>query len=378
MKKIIRITTVPQSLKTLLKGQLRFMSQYYDIVAVSSDGDCFEDMLREQGVRGVKIPMTRKITPLADLKALFFLIRLFIKEKPDAVHTHTPKAGTLGMIAAWITRVPVRMHTVAGLPLLVATGRKRLLLDIVEKVTYACATTIYPNSYKMRDIIQKLGFTSGDKLKVIANGSSNGIDLTYFDRTKAVVKQATTYREEGCFTFCFVGRMVCDKGINELVSAFVRLHQQYLQVRLLLVGPFENKVDPVLPETEKAIQNHPAIRFMGFQPDVRPFLVASDALVLPSYREGFPNVVLQAGAMGLPSIVTDINGCNEIIISNENGVIIPSKDEEALYRAMENFLLHPEEVRRMTENARPLIASRYDQKMVWEALLKEYKRIVGE
>lgn len=378
MKKIIRITTVPQSLKTLLKGQLRFMSQYYDIVAVSSDGDCFEDMLREQGVRGVKIPMTRKITPLADLKALFFLIRLFIKEKPDAVHTHTPKAGTLGMIAAWITRVPVRMHTVAGLPLLVATGRKRLLLDIVEKVTYACATTIYPNSYKMRDIIQKLGFTSGDKLKVIANGSSNGIDLTYFDRTEVVVKQATTYREEGCFTFCFVGRMVRDKGINELVSAFVRLHKQYPRTHLLLVGPFEKELDPLSPETEKAIQEHSAIRFVGFQQDVRPFLAASDALVFPSYREGFPNVVLQAGAMGLPSIVTDINGCNEIIISNENGVIIPSKDEEPLYRAMENFLLHPEEVRRMTENARPLIASRYDQKIVWGALLKEYKRIMGE
>lgn len=377
MKKIIRITTVPQSLKTLLKGQLRFMSQYYDIVAVSSDGDCFEDMLREQGVRGERIPMTRKITPWADLKALFFLIRLFIKEKPDAVHTHTPKAGTLGMIAAWITRVPVRMHTVAGLPLLVATGRKRLLLDIVEKVTYACATTIYPNSYKMRDIIQKLGFTSGDKLKVIANGSSNGIDLTYFDRTEAVVKQATTYREEGCFTFCFVGRMVRDKGINELVSAFVRLHKQYPQTHLLLVGPFEKELDPLSPETEKAIQEYSAIRFVGFQQDVRPFLAASDALVFPSYREGFPNVVLQAGAMGLPSIVTDINGCNEIIISNENGVIIPSKDEEALYQAMENFLLHPEIVQHMAEKARPLIATRYDQKMVWEALLKEYKRIIG-
>lgn len=378
MKKIIRITTVPQSLKTLLKGQLRFMSQYYDIVAVSSDGDCFEDMLREQGVRGVKIPMTRKITPLADLKALFFLIRLFIKEKPDAVHTHTPKAGTLGMIAAWITRVPVRMHTVAGLPLLVATGRKRLLLDIVEKVTYACATTIYPNSYKMRDIIQKLGFTSGDKLKVIANGSSNGIDLTYFDRTEAVMKQAAAYREEECFTFCFVGRMVRDKGINELVSAFVRLHKQYPQIHLLLVGPFEKELDPLSPETEKAIQEHSAIRFVGFQQDVRSFLVASDALVFPSYREGFPNVVLQAGAMGLPSIVTDINGCNEIILPNENGIIIPPKDEDALYHAMENFLLHPEEVRRMTENARPLIASRYDQKIVWGALLKEYKRIMGE
>ena len=213
-------------------------------------------------------------------------------------------------------------------------------------------------------------------LRIIGNGSICGVDMTYFNRTEAIVKQAAAYREKGCFTFCFVGRIVRDKGINELVSAFVRLHEKYPQVRLLLVGPFEKKLDPVLPETEKAIQNHPAIRFMGFQSDVRPFLVASDALVLPSYREGFPNVVLQAGAMGLPSIVTDINGCNEIIIPNENGVIIPSKDEEALYQAMENFLFYPEEIQRMAKKARPLIASRYDRKVLWEALLKAYKRLI--
>ena len=133
-----------------------------------------------------------------------------------------------------------------------------------------------------------------------------------------------------------------------------------------------------MPETEKAIQEHPAISFVGLQPDVRPFLAASDALVFPSYREGFPNVVLQAGAMGLPSIVTDINGCNEIIIPNENGVIIPSKNKEVLYQAMESFLVNPDEVKRMAGNARSMIASRYDQKIVWEALLKEYKRIIGE
>ena len=206
----------------------------------------------------------------------------------------------------------------------------------------------------------------------------NGVDLTYFNRTDEVMKQSVVYRQKGCFTFCFVGRMVKDKGINELISAFIHLHQHYPQVRLLLVGPFEKKLDPVLPKTEKLIQEYPAIRFFGRQSDVRPFLAASDALVFPSYREGFPNVVLQAGAMGLPSIVTNINGCNEIILPNENGVIIPSKDEKALYQAMENFLLNPDEVKRMAGNARSMIASRYNQKIVWEALLKEYKRIIGE
>lgn len=371
MYKLIRITTVPTSMRSLLAGQLRFMKQYYEVIAVSSGGDTFEKMLEEQEVRGVAITMTRKITPWADLKALVMLIRLFLREKPDIVHTHTPKAGILGMLAAWITRVPCRLHTIAGLPLLVVTGKKRKLLDFVEKLTYACATKVYPNSFVMQQIVLDLNLTKAAKLKVIANGSSNGINTEFFS-PNASFKHLDTY--DGVFTFCFVGRMVKDKGINELVHAFVRLCESNIRIRLLLVGPFEKELDPVLLEVEELILHHPAIDFVGYQPDVRPFLAASDALVFPSYREGFPNVVMQAGAMGLPSIVTDINGCNEIIREGQNGVIIPSKDEQALYEAMKRFILYPETVREMAANARPLITSRYEQQMVWDALLQEYKR----
>ena len=172
--------------------------------------------------------------------------------------------------------------------------------------------------------------------------------------------------------------MVRDKGINELIHVFIRLYQKNTKIRLLLVGPFEKDLDPVLPEVEEQILHHPGITFVGWQPDVRPFLAASDAFVFPSYREGFPNVVMQAGAMGLASIVTDINGCNEIIVDGKNGVIIPSKDEEALYQAMKDFVVHPEKVKQMAANARPMIASRYEQKMVWEALLEEYRRVCKE
>lgn len=370
--KIIRITTIPQSMGILLKDQLRFMSQYYDMIAVSSANDYFEKMLEQQGVRGIAVNMTRKITPWADLKALVRLIQVFRKERPDIVHTHTPKAGTLGMLAAWITRVPCRLHTVAGLPLLVATGKKRILLDWVEKVTYACATKVYPNSFKMQQIIIDNKLTKPDKLKIIANGSSNGIDVSFFSPEAPFTKIEC---EKGVFTFCFVGRMVGDKGINELVQAFVRLYEDNKQVRLLLVGAFEKALDPVLPQTEEYIYHHPGIRFVGFQSDVRPLLVASDALAFPSYREGFPNVVMQAGAMGLPSIVTDINGCNEIIIDGQNGVIVPPRDEDALYLSMKHFVEEPAEVERMARNARPLIVSRYDRQMVWNALLKEYQSL---
>lgn len=380
-RKLIRITTVPRSLQSLLKDQLRFMSRHYDVVAVSSDGECFDEMIREQGVRGVRLNMTRQISPLKDLVALGKLIVLFAKERPDIVHTHTPKAGTLGMLAAWITRVPVRLHTVAGLPLLVATGKKRLLLDWVEKLTYRCATRVYPNSHVMKQIIVRNRLAPETKVKVIANGSSNGIDMEYFSPQAPVAGKQTVRRslkiDENAFVFCFVGRLVKDKGVNELVRSFRRLYEQNERVRLLVVGRFEKELDPLFPDTEEAILHHPGIVYVGFQKDVRPYFSASDALVFPSYREGFPNVVMQAGAMNLPAIVTDINGCNEIIETGKNGAIVPPRDEAALLEAMEYFASHPEAIGAMSARTRPMIGNRYDRQLVWNGLLEEYSRLTG-
>lgn len=375
-KKLFRISTVPTTMESLLNDQLRMVNEHYEVVAVSSPGKEMQVLREREGIRTIEVPMERRISPIKDFISLIRMIRVFAKERPYMVHSMTPKAGLISMLAGWLTWVPVRMHTFTGLVFPTATGWKQRLLIWTDRLTCACATHVNPEGEGVKRDLMAYGITK-KPLQIIGNGSICGVDMAYFDRTESVMKQAVAYREEGCFTFCFVGRIVRDKGINELVSAFVRLHEKYPLVRLLLVGPFEKKLDPVLPETEKAIQNHPAIRFMGFQSDVRPFLVASDTLVLPSYREGFPNVVLQAGAMGLSSIVTDINGSNEIILPNENGVIIPSKDEEALYRAMENFLLHPEEVERMAKKARPLIASRYDRKVLWEALIKTYQTLFG-
>lgn len=377
MKKLFRIATIPTSLESLLKGQLRMLNEHYEVVAVSSPGESMSVLRDREGVRTIEVPMERRISLVKDFISLLRMIWLFARERPDMVHSITPKAGLISMLAGWITRVPVRMHTFTGLVFPTATGRMQQLLIWMDRLTCACATHINPEGEGVKRDLIAYRITK-KPLHVIANGNVNGIDLAYFDRTDEIMKQAATYRKEGSFTFCFVGRMVRDKGINELVSAFIRLHKQHPQARLLLVGHFEKELDPVSPETEKAIMEHPAICFVGFQPDVRPFLAVSDALVFPSYREGFPNVVIQAGAMGLPSIVTDINGCNEIVLPNENGVIIPPRNEEALYLAMENFLLHPEEIQHMAEKARPLIASRYDQKIVWKALLNEYKRIIAE
>ena len=181
-KKLVRITTVPMSLKHLLKGQMSFMSKNgFDVIMISSEGKGLNDVIKNEKCRHFIIPLTREITPLRDIIATFSLYRLLLLEKPDIVHTHTPKAGIVGMLASFLAKVPVRLHTVAGLPLLEAKGLKRLVLNLVERLTYKFSTKVYPNSYGLKDIILKNRFTKEDKLCVIGNGSSNGIDTSFFD-----------------------------------------------------------------------------------------------------------------------------------------------------------------------------------------------------
>ncbi|WP_347146426.1 glycosyltransferase family 4 protein [Parabacteroides goldsteinii] len=376
--KLIRISTIPSSMEGFLKGQLRFLSDYYDVIAVSSPGKKLDAIRQRENVKTIALPMERRISLWKDLMSLVRMILLFVKEKPYIIHSITPKAGLISMLAGWVVRVPVRIHTFTGLVFPTATGKMQKLLIAMDRITCFCATHINPEGIGVKRDLERFNVTK-KPMFIIANGNVGGIDLIHFDRTSAVEEETIHYHQTaGCFTFCFIGRMVRDKGINELIHVFIRLYQKNTKIRLLLVGPFEKDLDPVLPEVEEQILHHPGITFVGWQPDVRPFLAASDAFVFPSYREGFPNVVMQAGAMGLASIVTDINGCNEIIVDGKNGVIIPSKDEEALYQAMKDFVVHPEKVKQMAANARPMIASRYEQKMVWEALLEEYRRVCKE
>jgi len=379
--KLIRITTVPISLSKLLRGQMRYMSNYYEVIGISSGGTVLEEVSKREQIRVKPLEMSRRVDIIHDIRSLIQMYKFLKKEKPQIVHTHTPKAGTIGMLAAWLARVPIRMHTVAGMPLLIYKGFKRRILNIVERLTYKCATKVYPNSHALKNIIIKEKLAPASKLNVLANGSSNGIDTNHFSPTNFTEKENEKLSEKlniskSDFIFIFTGRLVRDKGINELIAAFARIKAK--DVKLLLVGPFEEELDPLLPKTLSEIKNNRNIISVGWQEDVRPYLAVSDALVFPSYREGFPNVVMQAGAMGLPSIVTDINGCNEIIIDGENGIIIPPQDEKSLFNAMVHFLENKDKVRRMADNSRKMISDRYEQHIVWEAILAEYRRLEKE
>jgi len=380
MKKIVRITTVPLSLEKLLEKQLRFMSNYYEVIAVSSDGERLRKVGIAEGVRTHEVGLTRKITPLQDLKAVWQLYRFLKKERPFIVHSHTPKAGIVGMLAAKLAGVPHRLHTVAGLPLLETTGIKRTILTAVERLTYSCATKVYPNSKGLQQIILQGKFCSASKLNVIGEGSSNGIDTEHFSRksiSKAEIEslKAKLNITQDDFVFVFVGRIVGDKGINELVNAFDKISSETSNVKLLLVGPYEEDLDPLSELTLKRIRENENILSVGYQQEVRLFLAVSHCLVFPSYREGFPNVVMQAGAMELPGIVTDINGCNEIISHEKNGLIVPVKSADALYLALHWILSDKELYLRLQQHAREAITSRFEQNVIWEALLAEYQKL---
>lgn len=370
--KLIRSTTVPQTLNTFCKGLLKELKhEGYEVVAVSSPGEELDELANSEGIRTIALPMERRISPFKDMKSLWQMWRLMRREKPDMVHSMTPKAGMVTMVAAWLTRVPIRIHTFTGLVFPTSIGLKRRILMFTDWLTCACATHIIPEGEGVKaDLINNK--ITKKNIRVLGHGNIRGIDLEHFKPREPHLQE-----ELVPFTFVFVGRLVGDKGINELVEAFSRLNKEHSETRLVLVGPEEEKIDPIQPETVAEIDRNPAIYAVGQQKDVRPFFTSADALVFPSYREGFPNVVIEAGAMGLPSIVTDINGSREIIIDGENGIIVPSKDADALYQALKHFVENPEDVKRMAENARPLIASRYEQSYVRQCLKDFYKECIA-
>lgn len=376
--KIIRTTTVPVSLNTFCRGLLRELHEQdgYEVVAVSSPGDAMCEIEEREGVRTIAVPMERHISPLKDLKSLFGLIRVFQKEKPTMVHSMTPKAGLLSMMAAWFCRVPVRVHTFTGLVFPTATGLTQRILILTDRITCACATHIVPEGEGVKNDLINYHITR-KQLKVLGHGNVRGIDLDHNNpELPEVQADVAKIRKPGIFTFVFVGRLVRDKGINELVEAFERLNKEYTNTRLILVGPQEPKLDPLKPETIAKIDSNKNIEAVGLQSNVRPWLAASDAFVFPSYREGFPNVVIEAGAMSLPSIVTDINGSREIIIEGKNGTIVPPRDAVALYQSMKSFLEQPDKRAQMAFNARPFVASRYEQSYVRRCLKEYYKEIL--
>jgi len=375
---IIRATTVPQSLNTFCKGMLKELSTMYNVIGLSSPGDFLDKVAQREGVRTIAVPMERRIYPLKDLSSLRQLIKVFRKERPTMVHSMTPKAGLLCMLAAWITRVPVRVHTFTGLVFPTSTGLKRKVLMATDWLTCACATHIIPEGEGVKNDLINNGITK-KPLKVLGYGNVMGVDMEKFSRRTEVLNIANTIGNGSYFTILYVGRIVKDKGINELMSAFERLYSETTNVRLWLVGSFEDSLDPISEKAKDIIYNNPGVEYVGpkYGDELLAYYAAADCFVFPSYREGFPNTVLEAGAMELPCIVTDINGSREIIKQGENGVVIPPKDTSALYHAMKDMITDHTAREYMASNARKMVGDRFEQGFVRKSLYDFYDEILA-
>lgn len=376
--KLIRLTTHSQTLG-LLKGQISFMGKHMDVILVAKDTGNLKKLAISEGVDFRNIDMHREISIVNDLKSLISIIKLFRKEKPDIVHANTPKGALLGLLAAKITRVPHRIYNVNGLRFETETGIFRHLLIMMERLACACATKVIPQSSGVAEVVRREHITK-KPLKIIRYGSGNGVDTDFFNpENEEVLVQAQKLRNGFAgISFIFVGRLVGDKGINELVEAFNRLSLELPDVKLHLIGGREKELDPIKNETSDIIEQNPAIIEHGCQTDVRPFLAASDIFVLPSYREGFPNVVLEASSMGLPCIVSDVNGATDAIKTGINGIVIPKHDSDALYQAMKKLCTDSEERKKMSYVARPMVKERFNRPDVQKATLEMYKDLLSQ
>ncbi len=379
---LIRVSTVPLSLHKLLKGQMRYMQENGFLVhLVSSPGPEITAVIASEGCGLTRIAMTRNITPFQDFISLVRLWFLFFKMKPAIIHTHTPKAGLLGMLAASLAGVPIKLHTIAGLPWMETKGIKKIFLKQFERLTISLSTRVHVNS---QHLLNFLHFERLDpkpsKLKLIGHGSSNGIDTDHYSRANVSVEQIDALRKVAkpgnyAFVWLFVGRMVGDKGILELIEAFLHVQTQHPEDQLWLVGPFEKK-DRLKPSLLNTINNNKNIITWGYCDEVRPFFAAADVLVFPSYREGFPNVPMQAAAMECPMILSDINGCNEIVEHNVNGLLVPVKNPDSLADAMLFIRNNPDLRKSFADNSLAIIKKKYSNSAIWRLLEAEYNELL--
>lgn len=366
--------------KVLLAGQPKFMSENgFNVIMISADGKEVEDLKREEGCTHIIVPMKRRITPLQDIVSFFKLRRVIKRYQPDIVHTHTPKAGLLGMLAARTLGVKIRIHTVGGLPLIIETGFKRWLLMLTEKLTYYSATEVWPNSRSMMNFIIENNLAKEQKLAIIDNGSTNGIDLKKFSKQnlneeiKNKIKGSIP-QLNGLKILC-VGRMVKDKGIEELVNVFEKLQQHY-SLQLILAGPFEPHLDPLSSQTLDIIINNPAITHINWSDSIEYYMDLADIFVHPSHREGFPNVILQAGAMHLPVICSNIPGNADIIQDEKTGLMFEVKNEDDLYKKLMFAIENKEKTEKIAQALFEEVTQLYNRKKIHEVILDTYNRLL--
>lgn len=380
--RIVHVTTIPMSLLYFLPGQPEAMrGAGFEVHVISSPGADLVSFGRTERVSTHAVQMTRRITPIRDLVALVRLYRTIRRLRPAIVHAHTPKGGLLGMMAAALARVPVRIYHIHGLPLVTRRGFRRALLRFTEQVSCLCATQVLCVSRSVRDVAVREGIVRRPPT-VLLGGSINGVDARtrFTPLVKPVQRQRVRLASGipgGALVIGYVGRIVRDKGIVDLAAAWQELERSIPNAHLLAVGPFEAE-DALPTEVERALREDPRVHLHGVDWDTPPLYAAMDVVVLPSYREGLPLVPLEAAAMELPVVATRIPGCVDAIQDGITGTLIAPRDPAALVQAIRRYLLDPQLAVEHGRAGRAWVLREFDQQRVWAALASEYRRALGE
>jgi glycosyltransferase involved in cell wall biosynthesis len=376
MAHIVHVVTVPETL-FFFRGQgAHFRSRGHTVSAVASPGDALHHFAREEGVEVHPVSMTRSITPVRDLVSLVGLVRLFRRIRPDVVHGHTPKGGLLGMLAAALAGVPLRVYHVHGLRLATETGLKRKVLAGTERVAGALAHHVLPVSGSVRDAVVEGRLAPGEKVRVLGAGSINGVDAEKHFRPDRWQANGLALRRRlgippDAPVLGFVGRLVREKGLDELARAWTEIRERVPDAHFLLVGPSEPQ-DPPSPETVRLLEEDSRVHLVGRDRNVRPYYAAMDVLTLPSHREGYPVVVLEASAMELPVVATRVQGCVDAVVEGGTGRLVSRGDVNGLARALESYLRQPALREEHGRRARERVLAEYRPGDLWNAMENLY------
>jgi len=376
--RIARVSTVPFFVVTQLSAQLRALNESgAEVHVIASDDDLRDALHAMQGVEFMPINIAREISPLSDLVSLVRLIVLFRKKRYDIVHSTTPKAGLLTAIAARVAGVKVRLHTFTGQPWVTMSGLKKQILIFCDKIIANLNTHNFTDSESQRAFLVREGLVSAKKISVIGAGSLAGVDLRRFDSARFSNTQNVELRQaleipEDAKILLFVGRVTPDKGIRELMLAFSKLCTDQHNVFMVMVGPYEADGREIV-ESHLAAGHNDRIKIVGMQVEPEKYMAIADILCLPSYREGFGTVVIEAAAMGLPTVGTEIYGLTDAVVQGETGLLVPVGDAGALGEAIGLLLSNPERLAVMSSDARSRARREFDSARCSALLIEKYE-----
>ncbi len=381
--RIVRTATVPFFLLHHLRGQIdATVAAGHEVIVVASPVEGADRLAHWPGVRFQPIEISRPMAPWRDLVSLWRMYHFLRRVRPDIVHSTTPKAGLIQALAAWLARVPIRLHTVTGQAWSRRQGLVRPIGKLADRLIIALNTRTYADSRSQCAYLAEEGIAPPGRVRVLGAGSLGGVDLAALD-SECLADAGKALRAKlaiptGVRVIVFIGRVTRDKGVVELVEAFDRLLAEMPDVRLILVGPFERDLDPLPAATADHIRDDPRIVAVGYEAEAAKYLAIADVLCLPSYREGFGNVVIEAAAVGVPTVGTDIVGLRDAVVDGETGLLVPPRDAKALAHALVAVLTDETRRRLLGEAARERARRLFDARVVNGLVLREYAELAGK